>query len=76
MRSLALFISAFLFISTPFISKKQQLLLLSKKYFPENYTVLKEYDESAINEMAKGDSLNEYIADIPTIVHEGYHIYQ
>ena len=76
MRSLALFISAFLFISTPLISKKQQLLLLSKKYFPENYTVLKEYDESAINEMAEGDSLNEYIADVPTIVHEGYHIYQ
>jgi hypothetical protein len=75
-RSFALFISAVLFISTPFISKKQQLLLLSKKYFPENYTVLKEYDESAINEMAEGDSLNEYIADVPTIVHEGYHIYQ
>jgi len=51
-------------------------LLLSKKYFPESYTVLKEYDESAINEMAEGDSLNEYISDVPTIVHEGYHIYQ
>jgi len=76
MRSFALFISAVLFISAPFISKKQQLLLLSKKYFPENYTVLKEYDESDINEMAEGDSLNEFIADVPTIVHEGYHHYQ
>src|SRR5258705_6333106 len=82
MRSLVLFISAVLFVSVPSISeapsisKKQQLLLLSKKYFPENYIVLKEYDEATINEQANGDSLNEFIADVPTIVHEGYHHYQ
>jgi hypothetical protein len=76
MRGLALFISAVLFISVPPISKKQQLLLLSKKYFPENYAVLKEYDESSINGMAHGDSLKDYLSDISTIVHEGYHHYQ
>src|SRR5258706_14429479 len=76
MRGLALFISAFLFISAPPITKKQQLLLLSKKYFPENYTVLKEYDDNSINGMAHGDSLKDYIPDISTIVHEGYHHYQ
>lgn len=76
MRSLALFISGFFFISAPLISKKQQLLLLSKKYFPENYTVIKEYDDNSINEMAEGDSLEDYISDISTVVHEGYHHYQ
>jgi hypothetical protein len=76
MRSLAFFISAALFISAPPISKKQQLLLLSKKYFPENYTVLKEYDEASINDLAHGDSLKDYISDVSTIVHEGYHEYQ
>jgi hypothetical protein len=76
MRSFAVFILAALFISAPSISKKQQLLLLSKKYFPENYAVLKEYDESSINDMAEGDSLKDYISDVSTIVHEGYHNYQ
>ena len=52
------------------------MLLLSKKYFPENYIVLKEYDEAFINGFAHGDSLNEFIADVSTIVHEGYHHYQ
>ena len=57
------------------ISKKQQLLLLSKKYFPENYIVLKEYDEASINDQAHGDLLKDYITDVSTIVHEGYHHY-
>ncbi|HEY6062252.1 MAG TPA: hypothetical protein VIV35_01515, partial [Chitinophagaceae bacterium] len=76
MRNPALFILGLFFISVPPISKKQQLLLLSKKYFPENYAVLKEYDESSINGMAQGDSLKDYISDVSTIVHEGYHHYQ
>lgn len=58
------------------ISKKEQILSLSKKYFPENYTVLKEYDESTINNLAQGDSLKDYIYSVSTIVHEGYHHYQ
>ena len=51
------------------------MLKLSKKYFPENYVVLKEYDEATINEMAEGNSLGGYVYDIPTVVHEGYHAY-
>jgi hypothetical protein len=75
-RNLTIVISAVLFLLLPPVSKKEQLLLLSKKYFPENYTVLKEYDESSINGIAHGDSLKDYISDVSTIVHEGYHHYQ
>ena len=75
-RNLTLFISVlFILLMTPG-TKKEQLLLLSKKYFPENYAVLKEYDEKAINEQARGESLKEFIPDVSTIVHEAYHHYQ
>jgi hypothetical protein len=73
---LTILIPAVVIFLTPPMTKKEQLLLLSKKYFPENYTVLKEYDEAAINRQANGDSLNEFISDVSTIVHEGYHHYQ
>jgi hypothetical protein len=76
MRKSALLLSVISFIVLPSVSKKQQLLLLSKKYFPENYTVLSEYDEKSINEQAHGDSLNEFIHDVSTVIHEGYHHYQ
>lgn len=55
--------------------KKEQLLQLSKKYFPENYALIKEYDEASINELANGDSPGEYISHVSTIVHEAYHHY-
>ena len=75
-RGLAVFIPAvFILLAMP-VTKKEQLLLLSKKYFPENYTVLKEYDEADINRQANGDSLNEFVSDVSTIVHEGYHHFQ
>lgn len=57
------------------IHKKQELLDICKKYFPENYTVLKEYDEDEINGLSKSDSIKDYIFDVSTIVHEGYHRY-
>jgi hypothetical protein len=76
MRKFSILFSAALFIAAPTLTKKQQLLQLSQKYFPENYAVLKEYDEATINEQAHGDSLNEFISDVSTIVHEGYHHYQ
>jgi hypothetical protein len=76
MRKPALILSVAILIIAPVITKKQQLLQLSQKYFPENYKVLKEYDEASINEQAHGDSLKEFIHDISTIVHEGYHHYQ
>jgi hypothetical protein len=65
----------FLLLFSP-LSKKEQLLQLSKKYFPENYTVLKEYDDETINSLANGNMAEEFISDISTIVHEGYHSYQ
>jgi hypothetical protein len=76
MRKSALLLSAAIFITLPSISKKQQLLQLCQKYFPENFTVIREYDEVSINEQAHGDSLNEYIHDVSAIVHEAYHHYQ
>jgi hypothetical protein len=67
--------SVLLFLPGP-ASKKEQLLQLSKKYFPENFKVLKEYDEVQINNLARGDSLKHFLGDIATIVHEGWHSYQ
>ncbi len=75
-RSFTIFISAAFILLTQGVTKKEQLLALSKKYFPENYVVLKEYDEEIINEQAHGNSLDEFIPDVPTIVHEAYHHYQ
>jgi hypothetical protein len=73
---LAILLPVALIFLNPLLNKKEQLLQLSKKYFPENYTVLKEYDEATIDEQANGDSLSEFISDVSTIVHEGYHHYQ
>lgn len=56
--------------------KKEQILQLSKKYFPENYKVLDAYDEKSINSMASGQTLKEYVYSISTVVHEGFHTYQ
>jgi hypothetical protein len=72
----AIFIPVVFIILMLPITKKEQLLRLSKKYFPENYEVLKEYDEDHINDQADGDSLHEFITDVSTIIHEGYHYYQ
>jgi len=78
---LALALTAFLFLLPLSHQKegpgiKEQLLSLSKKYFPGNYQVLKEYDEEEIENIAEGDSLEEYIYSVASVVHEGYHQYQ
>jgi hypothetical protein len=65
-------ISLLLPVSRPQI-KKEHLLKISKKYFPENYIVIKEYSEKDIEFLSEGDEIAEILADIPTIVHEGYH---
>ncbi len=70
------FLTFFLFLSFCLpAGKKQQLLSLSKKYFPENYTVLKEYGETDIEDLAHGNTVKDFITDVSTIVHEGYHRY-
>ncbi len=74
-RSCFIISACFLFLY-PQKEKKEQLLKLSKRYFPENHIVLKEYDESSIDLLARGKSPDEYITDVSTVVHEGYHTYQ
>ncbi len=70
---LALILSAFLLSFLPPEGKKEQLLKLSKQYFPENYAVLKTYDESSISSIAEGNSVENFSGKVPTIVHEAYH---
>ena len=54
-------------------SKKEVLLNITKKYLPDNYILLENYDEETVNFLAPGDSLEDYIFDFPTIIHEGFH---
>lgn len=75
MRTFSFFLCLFFLPVCLPISKKEQLLLLSKKYFPENYTVLKEYSEADINGLMHGNTTKDFIADVSTVVHEGYHHY-
>lgn len=65
--------SAFGLIPTP---KKQLLLTITKKYLTDNYIVLQNYDEATINSLADGDSLQEFIMSYPTIIHEGFHVFE
>lgn len=58
-----------------FSGKKEQLLQLSKKYFPENYAVLKDCDEAYLSSLVSGNSPAEFISDVSTAVHEAYHHY-
>ncbi len=43
---------------------------------PDNYIVLKNYDEATVDFLAVGDSLQEYIFDFPTVIHEGFHVFE
>ena len=43
---------------------------------PDNYAVLENYDEATINLLAKGDSLQNFIFDYPTVIHEGFHVFE
>ena len=57
------------------LSKKETLLSITKNYLSDNYIVLKNYDEATINMLAEGDSLQEYVLALPTIIHEGFHVF-
>jgi len=74
------FILSILFLSSIYVfilpSKKQQLLTVTQKYLPDNYIVLQKYDEATVNFLASGDSLPEFIMNYPTIIHEGFHVFE
>lgn len=57
-------------------TKKENLLSISKDYFPDNYVLLKEYPETFFDFLLKGDSLSEYIFGLTTVVHEAFHVYE
>lgn len=57
-------------------NKKDVLLSITKKYLPDNYVVLKNYDTATVNFLAQGDSLEDFIFEFPTIIHEGYHVFE
>lgn len=63
------------FLSDNYPTKKDILLTITKKYLPDNFAVLKNYDEATINMLAEGDSLQNYIFYYPTVVHEGFHVF-
>lgn len=56
-------------------TKKEVLLDITKNYLPDNYLVLKNYDEGTIDFLANGDSLKDYFFDYPTIIHEAFHVF-
>jgi hypothetical protein len=66
--------SSFLYSDTT--SKKELLLSITKRYLPDNYIVIKNYDETTINFLAQGDSLQDFIFEFPTIIHEGFHVFE
>ncbi len=57
-------------------TKKDILLTITKKYLPDNFAVLKNYDEKTINMLAVGDSLQNFIFNYTTIIHESFHEFE
>jgi hypothetical protein len=57
-------------------SKKQALLAITEKYLPDNYIILQKYDDATINMLAEGDSLEDFVMSYPTIIHEGFHVFE
>lgn len=70
------FILIFSFYSIGTASKKETLLGITKKYLPDNYVVLENYDDATINFLAEGDSVQDYFINYPTIIHEAFHVYE
>jgi hypothetical protein len=72
---LLLFIGALLFSSGYSGSKKKQLLEICREYMPGQYAFLDAYSDESVNQMATGDSLSEYLLELPTVIHEANHHY-
>lgn len=75
-RCLYVISASLLLFATPLPDKKEQLLQISKKYFPEHYIIIKEYDQQHINEIIEGTSVVSSLGDIATVVHEAWHAYE
>lgn len=56
-------------------TKKQQLLAICKAYMPEQTAFLEAYSDESVNQMATGDSLAEFLLELPTVIHEANHYY-
>jgi hypothetical protein len=67
------FLTATLLVSGSPVNKKQQLLNICREYMPAQYAFLEAYDEASVNKTAAGDSLPEYLNELPTLIHEGNH---
>lgn len=76
MKLLLTWILFFSFLSDNHPTKKDVLLTITKKYLPDNFTVLENCDEASIDMWAEGDSLQDYIFRYPTIIHESFHIFE
>ncbi|MBL7727052.1 MAG: hypothetical protein JNM68_05175, partial [Dinghuibacter sp.] len=70
---------ALLFIAAltlaPPVSKKQQLLDICSTYMPAQHAFLEEYSDESVNQMAKGETFQEYLLELPTVIHEANHHY-
>jgi hypothetical protein len=55
--------------------RKEQLIAITKKYFPGLFVFLDKYSHFDINIYSNGDSLRDYFFDLPAIIHESYHNY-
>lgn len=56
-------------------NKKQRLLQICREYMPGQYDFVSLYSDESVNRMAKGDSLSEYLLELPTVIHEANHHY-
>jgi hypothetical protein len=72
---LVIFLAAIFLSSAPPANKKQQLLNICREYMPGQYAFLEGYDEASVNKIAAGDSLPEYLNELPTLIHEANHEY-
>ena len=64
-----------LFLLTGGQSKKDVFLDITKKYLPDTYEVLENYDEATVAIVAVGDSLQNYFWKYPTVIHEAFHVF-
>lgn len=70
-----LFIASTMLLPPTAGNKKQQLLQVCREYMPGQYDFVNIYSDESVNKMATGDSLSEYLLELPTVIHEANHHY-